>query len=363
MIFIVAIIAFLFFLFLTVKTLKWLNKTANVVEISIGTIYVFSLVVFAIGMVTHSNPYYKAIDPIDGECYSPFAGSHLITLVFYFLVLNISLLLIWAKNKILPPLILTLSLIFTIIGIIINFVILWQISVHDTSSIDIYSETRNSERFLFVFAPLMSIIIGIILCYNVMNQEISETFERTYSNKYLNSLNVFLATRSRNPIWILILLFPIFIITTIILILFGQDANSIVKVFTDTTTWKLSQQIHPPILDHKGHYLCTVAASGHPKIVKPLRIGIRNGRPIIVNRQLLVANAFEEMIQDFSPKLHYIIRKNYDKYGYNISTKINNANLSNITYILMKPLEWLFLFCLYSFCNKPEQKIKRQYAE
>ncbi|WP_317167131.1 DUF6688 family protein [Winogradskyella wichelsiae] len=45
----------------------------------------------------------------------------------------------------------------------------------------------------------------------------------------------------------------------------------------------------------------------------------------------------------------------------NISTKINTIKLSNITYILMKPLEWFFLMCLYLFCNKPEEKIKQQY--
>ena len=363
MIFIVAIIAFLFFIGLVLIALKRLHRTANSFEIVIGTTYVLSLALFAIGMMIHNNPYYKAIDPIDGECYSPFAERHIITLIFYFLLFNISVLLVWTKNKNLPPLTLTLSLIFIVIGIMISIAILLQISVHDTSSMDIYYESRDSENLLFVFAPLFSIIIGIILCKNVINQEISETAERTYSNKYLNSLNVFLKTRSRNPIWILILLFPTFIIVTIILILFGQDTNSIVKVFTDTTTWKLSQQIHPPILDHRGHYLCTVAASGHPKIVKPIKFGKRNGNQIIVNRQLLIANAFEEMIQDLTPKFHYKIRTFYDQYGYNLSKKINTPFLSSTTYILMKPLEWIFLICLYLICNKPEQKINRQYAE
>ncbi len=269
--------------------------------------------------------------------------------------------LVWEKNKTLPPLTSTLSLVFILIGIILSSVILFQISEHDTQSIDNHSSSEG--QILFLFAPFFSIIIGICLVFQVINQEISETSERSYSNKYFNSLNTFLATKSRKSIWLVILLFPVFFIVTLILILFGQDANSIVKVFTDTATWKLSQQVHPPILTHNGHYLCTVAAVGHPKIVKPLRIGKRNGRQIIVNRQLLIANAFEEMIQDFLPKLHIIIRQNYDKYGYNISKKINTIHLSNMTYILMKPLEWVFLICLYLFCVKPEKKINRQYVE
>jgi hypothetical protein len=40
-----------------------------------------------------------------------------------------------------------------------------------------------------------------------------------------------------------------------------------------------------------GHYLCTVSAKGHKKLVKPIRAGIRRGSRISVNHQLLIANA------------------------------------------------------------------------
>ena len=363
MMFIIIIVLLIIFLASTIFTLKRLKKESTTFEILTGSVYLFSIALFAFGMLFHSNPYYKAIDPIDGECYSPFANNHILTLIFYFLVFNISLLLVWTKSKTLPPLTLVLSLISIVIGVIINLGILYQISIHDTSSIDIYYASRTKDSLFFLFTPLLSTIIGIRLFYKIMRQEIRETNNRTYSNKHINNINTFLSTKTKKPFWIFLLMIPVFILVTLILILFGQDTNSIIKVFTDTTTWRLSQQIHPPILDHKGHYLCTVAASGHPKIVKPLRIGRRNGRNIIVNRQLQIANAFEEMIQDFSPKIHSIIRKNYDNYGFNISTKINSIRWSNITYILMKPLEWIFLICLYLFCNKPEEKIHRQYTE
>jgi hypothetical protein len=97
--------------------------------------------------------------------------------------------------------------------------------------------------------------------------------------------------------------------------------------------------------------------------VKPLRFGKRGGRKIIVNRQLLIANAFENLLESYLPTFHKFIRANYDKYGYNLSKKINTSSLSNLTYILMKPFEWLFLFCLYLLCIKPEENIMRQYAE
>ena len=123
-----------------------------------------------------------------------------------------------------------------------------------------------------------------------------------------------------------------------------------------------SQKEHPPILDHQGHYLCTVAAKGSPNVVKPLRLGTRGRHTIIVNRQLQVANAFEEWVKDVSPYAHRIIRRNYDQYGYNLSVKINSAGRSNITYMAMKPLEWFFVVCLYLFCPNPEQKIRKQYS-
>ncbi|WP_312323499.1 DUF6688 family protein [Soonwooa sp.] len=67
------------------------------------------------------------------------------------------------------------------------------------------------------------------------------------------------------------------------------------------------------------------------------------------------------MLQDFSPKIHGIVRRNYDKYGYNLSKNINSELGSNLTYILMKPLELIFLISLYLLETKPEQKISNKY--
>ena len=51
----------------------------------------------------------------------------------------------------------------------------------------------------------------------------------------------------------------------------------------------------------------------------------------------------------------------YDKYGYPLSKHINNAVQADITYIIMKPLEWIFLIVLYLFDVKPENRIATQY--
>ncbi len=164
---------------------------------------------------------------------------------------------------------------------------------------------------------------------------------------------------------ILILCLPILAIVAGVLLLFGQKPDSIIRAFTDTYKHGFSQW------DYKcdnvqcgGHYLCSVAANGHPSIVKPQRRGVRNGNNIICNRQLLISNAFEDLIQEKLPFLHKPIRKHYNKVGDMIHRYygiFNNKFVSDIIYILMKPLEWFFLLVLYTVDRNPENRIAVQY--
>lgn len=157
-------------------------------------------------------------------------------------------------------------------------------------------------------------------------------------------------------------LVPLAVLIEIVLILFGQGADGFIKMFTMTADWTFSTQVPPPPLEYTGHYLCTVAAGGHKKLVKPLRFGNRRGAKILVNRQLMVANAFEELIQEKAPRLHKKIRGFYDAHGYPLSRLITTPLRADVVYVLMKPLEWIFAFTLYLFCTNPEEKILKQYA-
>ncbi len=144
---------------------------------------------------------------------------------------------------------------------------------------------------------------------------------------------------------------------------FGQRPDSIIKAFTETSDWALSQQVPPPPvnIEMNGHYLCTVSLRGHKSIVKPLRYGLRRGNKIVVNRQLMIANAFEELIQVKFPKSHKVIRNFYDHYGYPLSKLITSKHKADFVYILMKPLEFVFLLVLYLLDKKPENRIASQY--
>lgn len=354
--FLTGIVAVGYFLILVLKHSK--TKVSLLHKIVILA-YFFSLFLFVLEMVFHNYEYHQALDPVDGNCYIPFGEKHIYSLLFYFVLFNIAAFLLWTKENKLPPIPRVIALGFVLIGFILSLLVLIQVFGHDTHTLD----RDGNDAILFIFTPLFTIAFSIILFLNSSKSTVAKTNTIRYKSPFLNSCNRLLLNTLRLQWWAILLCIPILFICTLLLIIFGQDSNSLIKAFTDTATWTFSQKQHPPILDHTGHYLCTVAAKGKPSLVKPLFIGKRNGNPIIVNRQLQIANAFEELVFDFSPSLHHFIRKNYDKYGFNLSVYIHSAQKSNITYILMKPLEYLFLFLLYCFTLSPEVKISKQYRQ
>lgn len=335
------------------KTLRQNAKPAIVIgEFVFISLFILSAGLFCLAWLLNGDDYYTAIDPVDGG-YTPFASKHLPTILVFFALSIFGLIKLWYKGRALPPLLFSLCVVFVIIGIPISAMVIIQTSTNTEQS---------GETFLFALLPVFYLVATFLVFCKIVDQEVNSASTKTYRNKFLNYLNQKLAKTETQPIWIFLMLVPVFVIIVAILMIFGQDANSITKVFTETTTWTFSQKTHPPYLDHTGHYLCTVAVCGDPKVVKPLRLGKRHGHEIIVNRQLLIANAFEELIQENAPRLHRVIRNFYDKYGYPLSRKITTAKASNAVYILMKPLEYFFLMVLYLCSAKPEEKINKQYA-
>lgn len=222
------------------------------------------------------------------------------------------------------------------------------------------------EEALFVLCGNLPIIMLMVLAL-FKNQKLfmqsqdfvpANTFEKI-AWKIL-TLNPFV----KFPV-IFILCLPLIVIIIAILLLVGQKPDSLIRAFTDTYKHGFSQ------LDYQcdnvqcgGHYLCSVAANGHKEIVKPKRLGKRNGGTIICNRQLLISNAFEELVQEKMPFLHRQIRTRYDKVGDLVHRYYGIFNIklvSDVIYIVMKPLEWFFLLTLYTFDKKPENRIARQY--
>lgn len=133
-------------------------------------------------------------------------------------------------------------------------------------------------------------------------------------------------------------------------------------VFTATCGHPLSRLavvIMPP---HDCHYLCTIAAQGHPWLVRPERLGRRGSQTILVNRQLAVANAFEDLLHERWPRFGRWARTTYDRFGLPLSLFLRRRWVADLVYLAMKPAEWGFLTALLLLDRaSPEARITRMY--
>lgn len=262
--------------------------------------------------------------------------------------------LLYESAEKLPPLIAVLSICMLILMNVFQLVYAVQLS-------------KNVDRIdclLYVYHANILILSARIIQKHmveeveILKNRISEGNGRKGINAFVNKID----SISKYSICIFIALFFVIAIIEIIFVLMGQGIDAPIKIFTDTADWTFSKQIPPPPLEYKGHYLCTVAAGGHRKIVKPIRLGTRRNATIVVNRQLCVANAFEEMLQERVPGLHRRVRLFYDSYGYPVSKVITTPLRADLIYLMMKPMEWIFLIALYMVDSRPEQRIARQYS-
>lgn len=230
-------------------------------------------------------------------------------------------------------------------------------------AVQISKNVQDIEIMLYVYHLNILLLSASAIRFQIKGQlELIEERNISYENPGLNKLYQWLSSTEHMSIFVFICFFILIVVVDILLILLGQGADGPMKAFTMTADWTFSTQVPPPPVEYEGHYLCTVAAGGHKKVVKPLRYGKRRGAIIVVNRQLCIANAFEDYIQEKMPGFHKRIRGFYDTYGYPVSKHITTPYRADMIYLLMKPLEWIFLLFLYTFDANPEGRIKRQYS-
>lgn len=253
----------------------------------------------------------------------------------------------------LPPLISVLSVAAIILLNILQIVFAIQIR-KNVDWIDLLLYVYHVNILILSVAAVRKQIRQQIIIIQNKDMEVEQHKKFKWLYYKMNSISQYTAL-------VLICLFFLIAILEIIFVITGEGLDAPIKAFTDTADWTFSKQTPPPPSEYDGHYLCTIAAGGHKKVVKPLRLGTRRGETIVVNRQLCVANAFEEYIHDKFPVFHRHIRSFYDNYGYPVSKHINSPIKADIVYFLMKPLEWVFLLFLYTVDLHPEQRISRQY--
>ena len=323
------------------------------ITIVLGTLY--SLVILPFADITFSD---WTVTLHNAEKHTPIWTEGALTVLILAVVGILGyLFLSCSRISKVPPLITVLEIAAMYLGML--QCILWIIQIIRLETVYLY---------LCLF-PLNCILIGI----KVIRQKIMEwgKIQREESkkagavsgfrNRYLEWLNRHLERSSVWPAAAFLLMWPMLGIIICILILFGQRPDSAVRAWTETSDWNLSREIAPQNIYYDEHYLCTVAAGGHRKVVKPIRMGVRHGHSVIVNRQLCVANAFEQILEERMPNLHRNVRNFYDRYGFPVAKMIRSPYIADVIYIMMKPLEWIFLAVIYMMDVKPENRIAVQY--
>ncbi len=327
--------------------------------------FLFELIAFSLGMVYlvlayallepvhYSQALFASYGPVFHEAFS---RNHIATLIVLWLISLAFYFILKFIKKNFPPIIEALLLSGVYVGIIISILVALQL-VSGFGGDTLYIVT-----ILYMYLFLGNyFLLTINLLLRIARRKAQEQRKVEYKNKFLQRCNEWLVKGSNLYVGGVILLLPLLVVIILLLTLFGQEPDSVIKAFTQTSDWVLSTQVSPPPLEYSGHYLCTVSLRGHKKLVKPVRYGIRGGKKIVVNRQLCIANAFEQLILERAPRFHKVVRNFYDTYGYPLSKLIRKPWIADVIYLIMKPLEWLFLLVLYTFDAKPEDRIARQY--
>lgn len=355
---IIAFICLILPLILTLLNIINLFKKRKIKENLIDFL-TFSLgitLTFALYYICDFKDYSQVLRIGGGELnlHSPIASWSMPTFLSIITVGILSYIIIRTKKLELPPLIIVSAMSGIFICSIYMIIFMIQLSNN------LIENLRFSYLLLF---PINYILCSIRAQIDIMKRYKEKNIkQKEYNNKFLNFCSNLLYNISNWPIIAIVLSVPLMVILIFILVLFGQRPDEAIKAFLETSDWTLSTKVSPPSITYDAHYLCTVSLRGHENIVKPIRMGIRRGEKIVVNRQLCIANAFEDLIQEKAPKFHHFIRYIYDKYGYPLSKHINTKIQADITYIVMKPLEWIFLIILYLFDKNPENRIATQYT-
>lgn len=299
------------------------------------------------------------------QLHAPVSPDSALTFAVFFLLFFAGMLIIALKpQEKKPPLITVLCIAMMYIGTAES--VLFSIQITGANYVNYYGEiqTRFEPFMLFIyFIPLNMILIMIrIMLIQIKSYVPDENrMSRIDSIPFLSKCNKLLQNSKSWPLAAFVMTVPLLGIVIVILALFGQAPDAAIKAYTETADYTFSTKIPPQNIFYDEHYLCTVAAGGHKKVVKPLRMGKRHGHDVVVNRQLLIANAFEQVLEERTPRFHRAVRHFYDTYGFPVAKLIKTKTAADIVWFLMKPLEWIFLFVLYLADVNPEDRIASQY--
>ena len=301
----------------------------------------------------------------NSELHAPINPDYMLTFAVMCVMFAIGY-LVWAftSGQKRPPLLTVLCFSAMYVGVIESILFTIHImGMNYTYENCVKNYCFTSELLYTLLIPLnMLLILVRVLLHSVKTHETDpDRSSKVESNAFLSACNRILNNAKYWPLLALLFMIPLLGILTMILALFGQAPDAAIKAFSETANYTFSTKIPPQNVFYDEHYLCTVAAGGHRRVVKPIRMGRRHGHDVVVNRQLMVANAFEQILEEKTPTFHKHVRGFYDRYGFPIARLIKSKYVADIIWFIMKPLEWFFLFVIYLVDVNPEDRIARQY--
>lgn len=113
-------------------------------------------------------------------------------------------------------------------------------------------------------------------------------------------------------------------------------------------SWLWSRHLYDSLPDKApdGCFIVTSAGHGHAEFVGPHFEVEHNGRRRLANQQLLTFWQFENLWRAQFPHSHAQFRKIYNRVGPMIARRISSPCLADLTFIALKPMEWLAWLCL-----------------
>lgn len=344
------------------KVSRALSSIYDIFVVFVAIIYEFILLELIHNVVFEAE-WYKELRNL--ELHTPISHQYSLTflVLLFMFVLGIIILMVTEQSK-RPPLVTVVGIAMMYIGVIEAILFTIQIfGMHLVKENEAFDFMFEPDLLFTLLVPFNMILITIRIILNeVKSYKVDENRKsKIDSVPFLGWCNRILNNSVTWPIVAFIMMIPVLGIIIAILTLFGQAPDAAIKAFTETANYTFSAKIPPQNVFYDEHYLCTVAAGGHERVVKPIRMGKRHGHDVVVNRQLCVANAFEQILEEKTPGFHRKLRAFYDRYGFPIARIIKTKIIADIIWFIMKPLEWFFLLVIYAIDVNPEDRIASQY--
>lgn len=110
-------------------------------------------------------------------------------------------------------------------------------------------------------------------------------------------------------------------------------------------------------------YISTATVRGHKQIVQSYHVRTPAGNILVVNSQMQYFKCAELVMMRVTPLFHGICRKIYDSSGPHLAKYIKYPLMGDITYFLLKPLEYIIMIHLKLLIPNMDHLSRRIYGE